>query len=91
MIRDLAGQAIGAQMVDATTGASFSGTVTVYVTGDAGVQAIGTVGSGICTHEGNGYYTYLPSVAETDYLSVAFTFIGTGAIPQTVTVDTIQS
>ena len=66
MIRNQAGQTIGAQMVNATTGAAFAGVVTVYVTLDAGTQAIGTVGSGICTSEGNGYYTYAPSAAETN-------------------------
>jgi hypothetical protein len=60
--------------------------VTIYVTKDAGTQAIGTVGSGVCTHEGNGYHTYSPSQAETDGDLIAFTFIGTGAVPVTVQV-----
>lgn len=89
MIRNQAGQSIGAQMISATTGAAFTGTVTAYVTIDAGVQAIGTVGAGVCTHEGNGYHTYRPSQAETDGELIAFTFIGTGAIPQTVQVPTV--
>jgi hypothetical protein len=89
MMRNLAGQKIGAQMINATTGAAFSGVVTVYITGDAGVQAIGSVGSGLCADEGNGYYTYAPAQAETDYASVDFTFVGAGAIPQTIPVDTI--
>lgn len=89
MIRDSAGQVIGAQMVNASTGAAFNGTVTVYVTGDGGVQAIGATGSGICTAEGNGYYTYVPSQAETDYALIAFTFIGSGAIPATIQVATV--
>lgn len=89
MIKNLAGQSIGAQMIDATTGGAFVGTVTVYVTGDAGAQAIGSVGSGICTAEGNGYYTYLPALAETNYDLIAFTFIGSGAIPATIQVATL--
>lgn len=89
MVKNQASQVIGAQMVNATTGAAFSGTVTVYVTGDGGTQAIGSVGSGLCTSEGNGYYTYLPSQAETNYDLIAFTFIGTGAIPATIQVATI--
>jgi hypothetical protein len=89
MVRHAESQSIGAQMVTAATGAAFTGTVTVYVTGDAGTQAIGSVGSGICTHEGNGYHTYRPSQAETDYAVIAFTFLGAGAIPVTVEVATV--
>ena len=77
-------------MVNATTGAAFAGTVTVYITIDGGTQAIGTVGSGVCTAEGNGYYSYAPSAAETDGNLVAFTFIGTGAIPATIQVETVS-
>lgn len=91
MIKNVAGQAIGAQMVNATTGAAFVGTVTVYVTGDAGVQALGSVGAGVCTAEGNGYYTYAPSQAETNYSLIAFTFIGTGAIPATIQIATLTA
>lgn len=88
MKKNIASQKIGAQMITAADGTAFSGTVTVYVTGDAGTQAIGSVGSGVCTHEGNGYHTYAPSQAETNYDLVAFTFIGTGAIPTTVQLFT---
>jgi len=88
MKKNVSGQKIGAQMVSASDGSAFSGTVTVYVTGDAGTQAIGSVGSGICTHEGNGYHTYAPAQAETNYDLAAFTFIGTGAVPVTVQVYT---
>lgn len=73
-------------MVSATDGSAFTSTVTVYVTGDAGTQAIGSVGSGVCTHEGNGYHTYAPAQAETNYDLTAFTFIGTGAVPSTIQV-----
>jgi hypothetical protein len=89
MIRATAGQSIGAQMVNATTGAAFSGAVTVYVTIDAGTQAIGSVGSGLCTSEGNGYFTYAPAAAETDGALIAFTFIGSGAVPATIQVATV--
>lgn len=77
-------------MVSASDGSAFTSTVTVYVTGDAGTQAIGSVGSGICTHEGNGYHTYAPAQAETNYDLIAFTFIGTGAIPATLQVETLH-
>jgi hypothetical protein len=62
--------------------------VTVYVTGDGGSQALGSVGSGVCTHEGNGYHSYAPAQGETNYDHIAFTFIGTGAVPATVQVFT---
>ncbi len=88
MQRNSAGQKIGAQMVSATDGSEFTGSVTVYVTGDAGTQAVGSVGSGACTHEGHGYHTYAPAQAETNYSLIAFTFTGTGAVPVTVQVAT---
>lgn len=88
MRKNVAGQNIGAQLVSATDGSAFTGSVTVRITGDAGTQAVGTVGSGACTHEGNGYHTYAPSQAETNYDLIAFTFTGSGAIPVTVQVFT---
>lgn len=86
MKKNTAGQTVGDQLVSASTGAAFTGAVTVYVTGDKGTQAVGSVGAGACEHEGNGFHSYAPSVAETNYNHVAFTFIGTGAIPRTVQV-----
>lgn len=83
MLKNVAGQIAQSQMVTASDGSAFTGTVTAYVTGDGGTQAIGSVGSGICTHEGNGLHTYAPAQAETNYDNVAFTFIGTAAIPAT--------
>jgi hypothetical protein len=88
MQKNVGGQKIGAQLVSATDGSAFTGSVTVYVTGDAGTQAAGSVGSGACTHEGNGYHTYAPAQAETNYDLIAFTFVGTGAIPATVQLYT---
>lgn len=88
MKKNTASQVVGAQMVTAADGTAFTGSVTVYVTGDGGTQAVGSVSSGACTHEGNGYHTYAPAQAETNYDMVAFTFIGTGAIPATVQVYT---
>lgn len=88
MQKNVASQKIGAQMVSASDGSAFTGSVTVSVTIDAGTQATGTVGSGACTHEGNGYHTYAPSQAETNGTIIAFTFTGTGAVPTTVQVFT---
>jgi hypothetical protein len=86
MIRNAGSQVIGAQMISATDGSAFTGAVTVAVTGDGGTQATGSVGSGACVHEGNGFHTYAPAQAETDFAHVAFTFTGTGAVPVTVQV-----
>lgn len=86
MQKNVAGQKIGAQMVNASDGSAFTGAVTCYVTLDAGTQAVGSVGAGAATHEGNGYHTYAPSQAETNGDLAAYTFIGTGAIPATVQV-----
>lgn len=88
LVRNRAGQNIGAELINATTGANFAGVVTVYVAIDNGAQAIGTVGGGMCTLEGNGNYTYRPSRAETNGALIAFTFTGPGAIPVTVQVAT---
>lgn len=91
MIRNSPNQVIGAGMVNATSGAAYVGTVTVYITIDGGAQAIGSVGGGICTAEGNGYYTYHPTAAETNGLLVGFTFTGTGAIPTTIQATTLTA
>lgn len=86
MKKNVASQVIGSAMVSATDGSAFTGSVTVYVTGNGGAQAVGSVGSGACTHEGNGFHTYAPAQAETNYDHIGFTFIGTGAVPSTVQV-----
>lgn len=88
MKKNVSGQKVGGQMVSASDGSAFTGSVTVAVTIDAGTQATGSVGSGACTHEGNGYHTYAPAQAETNGDLLAFTFTGTGAIPATVQVYT---
>ncbi len=88
MKKNVAGQKIGGQMCSAADGSAFTGAVTVYVTGDAGAQAVGSVGAGACTHEGNGYHTYAPAQAETNYDLIGFTFIGSGAIPATIQLFT---
>ncbi len=88
MLLNTAGQSIGAQMTTVADGSAFAGAVTVYVTGDSGTQAAGSVGSGACTHEGNGYYSYRPSQAETNYAHIAFTFVGSGAVASSVQVFT---
>ena len=88
MLLNTASQSIGAQMVSATDGSAFTGSTTVQITIDSGTQTLGSVGSGVCTHEGNGYHSYRPSQAETNGAHIAFTFVGTGAVPTTVQVFT---
>jgi hypothetical protein len=88
MKKNEAGQKVGAQMVDATSGEAFTGAVVVAVTGDGGTQAAGSVGAGACAHEGNGFHTYAPAQAETNYDHIAFTFTGSGAVPASVQVYT---
>jgi hypothetical protein len=88
MKKNVAGQVIGAQMISATTGDTFSGTVTCYVTGDTSSQTLGASASGVCIQKGNGLFDYIPTQAETNYNRIAFTLIGTGAIPVTVQVFT---
>lgn len=88
MRKNVAGQVIAAEMVSVEDGSAFTGTVTVYLTGDGGTQTIGSVGSGVCTYEGNGLHTYQPSQDETNYTHIAFTFVGSGAVPVTIQVYT---
>lgn len=87
MIRNTVGQTIGAQMVSATTGAAFAGSVSVFVDVDAQGQAAGQSAAPVLA--GNGYYTYFPTAPETNGNLIAFTFIGTGAVPVTVQVATV--
>ena len=89
MRKNITDQVIGAQLIDASDGSAFSGaTVTVHITGDGGTQAAGAVGSGACTDEGNGFFSYVTNAAETNKDHLAFTFTATGAIPVTVQVYT---
>lgn len=85
MKKNVASQTIGAQMVSASDGSAFTSTVSVVVTGDAGTQS---AGGGTVVHEGNGYHSYAPTQAETNFDHIAFTFTGTGAIPATIQVYT---
>jgi hypothetical protein len=86
MKKNVAGQIIGVQMVSSSDGSAFTSTVTLNITKDGGTQtASGGTGP---THEGNGFYTYAPTQAETNANHIGFTFTGTGAIPKTVQVYT---
>lgn len=85
MKKNVAGQVVGAQLVSATDGSNFTGTAVVYVTGDGGTQSSG---AGTVQHEGNGYHSYFPTQAETNYDHIAFTFTGTGAVTATAQLYT---
>lgn len=84
MRRNVASQIIGAQMVSATDGSAFTDTVTLQITVDGGTQTA-SAGTGP-THEGNGFHSYITTAGETNGSHVAFTFLGTGAVPATVQV-----
>lgn len=88
MKKNVAGQIIGAEMITASDGSAFTGAVTCFFTINGGTQTIGSVGSGICTHKGNGLHTYTPTIGETNGDHIAWTFIGTGAVPATIQVYT---
>jgi len=80
MKKNVAGQTIGAQMITASDGSVFTGSVTAIVTIDGGTQA----GGGSAVHEGNGYHSYAITQGETNGDHIAVTFTGTGAIASTV-------
>lgn len=89
MRKNAASQVVVGQLVNKTDGSAVtSGTTTCYVLGDGGTQAAGSVGSGACTHEGNGVWSYFPAQAETNYDHVAFTFVNTSAVTATVQIYT---
>lgn len=88
-IRNTAWRGIDAQMISASTGGAFIGTVTCYVNGDETGQVLGQVGGGVCVSDGNGAYHYVPAVSETNYTKIAFTFIGLGAVNQMVQIATV--
>lgn len=90
-IRGASTNIAAAQVINATTGLAFVGTVTVYVTVDTGTQAIGTVGSGIATAKGNGVFEYIPSAAESNGTICLFTFTGANAIPSSSQYWTISA
>jgi hypothetical protein len=85
MKKNVAGQTIGAQMTNVSDGEVFTDAVTVYIDGDGVGQVLG---GGVCTYKGNGFHSYAPSQAETNYDHIAFTFVGTGAITSTIQVYT---
>lgn len=89
MRKNVAGQTIGAQLISKTDGSPVtSGTTDVYITGDGGTQSLSGVSPSGAVHEGNGYWSYPPSQADTNYDHIAFTFVNSSAINVTVQVFT---
>lgn len=88
MKKNVASQIVGAQVTTAADGTDFTGTVTCFFTIDGGTQTIGSVGSGVCTHEGKGYHTYAPAQSETNGDLLSYNFSGSGAITSSVHVYT---
>lgn len=79
MRKNVAGQSLTFTLVNKTTGAAVTtGTVSPFVTVDAGTQS---AGGGTVAHEGSGQWSYLPTQAETNGNSVGFLFTHTDAIP----------
>lgn len=91
MLRSLGGQIIGCQMTTKADGSDYTGPVTVTVTGDNGIETLGSVGGGACVLKINGYYSYVTGLPDTTFKTIAFTFAGPGAITQTIVIDTITA
>lgn len=85
MLKNQPNQSISAQLTNIADGQIFTGTASVFVTGDGGTQ---TAGAGTIQSEGNGLFTYFPTQAETNYDHIAFTFTGVGAITATIQLYT---
>lgn len=90
-VRNTTGWVVGCQMVNALSGVPFTGTVRVYLSGDGGLTTLGSVNGGVCIPAGNGFYVYHPTQAETNYAVIAFEFLGTGAIPKSIPIQTISA
>lgn len=86
MKKNVASQSVSAQMITASDGSDFTGTVTVLITIDNGTQSAS--GGTAPAHEGNGLHSYTPTQTETNGDQLAFTFTGSGAITQTKTIYT---
>ena len=86
MKKNVASQLIGVQMITIADGTDFTGTITCEVTIDGGTKtASGGTGP---THEGEGFYTYIPTQAETNGDHLGFSFAAALAISSTVQVYT---
>jgi hypothetical protein len=88
MVKNEAGQSISAFLPNINTGLPVtSGTTSVYITLDGGIQA---AGAGTVEHEGNGQWVYKPTQAETNGDSLAFLFTNADAISANIQVFTTE-
>lgn len=76
-------------MLDVRTGAPYAGAVSVFVNGDDSGQVPAQNTNGLAVADGQGAYHYTPTIAETNYAKVAFTFSGAFCRPETVTYATV--
>lgn len=78
-------------VLNVSTGAPYAGVVQVYVNGDNTGPMLGQNNGGLAVPQagGNGGYHYIPTVPETNYDKVTFTFMAAGARPETVTYATV--
>jgi len=84
MRKNVSSQVVSFQGIATADGSPVTtGTPTVYYTVDGGTQG---TGAGTSTHEGQGQWSYVPVQAETNGNHVAYTFVLTNAINQTVNV-----
>lgn len=81
MQRNTANQIIYFQMLTASSQAPFAGTASISVVGDNGSPAAG--GGTVATIGTDGLHSYVPTQAETNFTTVAFTATGTLATPTT--------
>lgn len=87
MRKNVAGQVIAAQLVSKTDGGDVTtGTTTVYLEIDGGVQAsIGTA-----THLGSGSWSFAPSQANTNGNHLKFTFVNPAAVTVGLNIFTVS-
>jgi hypothetical protein len=89
MRKNISGQIVAFQAISSTDGSDVTtGSPVVYYTIDGGTQAQTTASA---VHEGNGQWTVALTQAETNGDHIAFSFVLTGAISQTLNVYTINA
>jgi len=89
MRKNISGQVVAFQAISSTDGSDVTtGSPVVYYTIDGGTQAQTTASA---VHEGNGQWTVALTQAETNGDHIAFSFVLTGAISQTLNVYTINA
>src|SRR4051812_35427424 len=91
IIKNTTGNIVGRQMQTLADGSEFTGQVTVYITVDGATQALGTTGSGLATHEGHGYHSYVLAQTESNGQQIAVTWVGSGALTRTSEYETVPA